>query len=70
MITASKSRQKHQQELIHSALLIEETSKRVAREHFALSTVSILSSAAHALLAHQSKDEEDEGSSFTMKPIR
>ena len=61
MITASKSRQKHQQELIHSALLTEEISKRVARENFALSTVPILSSASYALLSHQSKDEDDDG---------
>lgn len=61
MITASKSRQKHQQELLHSALLTEEISKRVAREHFTLSTVSILSAASYALLAHQSKDEDDDG---------
>ncbi|CAF3737280.1 unnamed protein product, partial [Adineta steineri] len=61
VVTASKTRKKHQQELIHSALMAEETSKRVARENFAMSTVPILQSASFEPLLHQPRDEEEEG---------
>ncbi|CAF4726018.1 unnamed protein product, partial [Rotaria socialis] len=61
VVTASKTRKKHQQELIHSALMAEETSKRVARENFAMSTVSMLQSASFEPLLHQPRDEEEEG---------
>jgi hypothetical protein len=60
-MTASKSRQKHQQELIHSALMSEENSKRVARENFSLSTVSILQAASFEAISNKSKEEEDDG---------
>ncbi|CAF0895311.1 unnamed protein product [Rotaria sp. Silwood1] len=61
VVTASKTRKKHQQELIHSALMAEETSKRVARENFAMSTVPMLQSASFEPLLHQPRDEEEEG---------
>ena len=41
--------------------MAEETSKRVARENFALSTVPMLQSASFEPLLHQSRDEEEEG---------
>ncbi|CAF0992403.1 unnamed protein product [Rotaria sordida] len=63
VVTASKTRKKHQQELIHSALMAEETSKRVARENFAMSTVPMLQSASFEPLLHQPRDEEEEGHS-------
>ena len=62
VVTASKSRQKHQQELIHTALMTHEISRRVARENFGISVVSILNAASFEPLLHQSKDDEDEGS--------
>ncbi|UJR28934.1 hypothetical protein I4U23_010152 [Adineta vaga] len=61
VVTASKTRKKHQQELIHSALMAEETSKRVARENFTMSTVPMLQSASFEPLLHQPRDEEEEG---------
>lgn len=59
-MTATKSRQKHQQQMIHSALMTEQISKRVARENFALSTVAVVQAASFEALLHQSKEEEDE----------
>ena len=38
-----------------------ETSKRVARENFAMSTVPILQSASFEPLLHLSRDDEEEG---------
>ncbi|CAF3810181.1 unnamed protein product, partial [Didymodactylos carnosus] len=60
VVTASKTRKKHQQELLHTALLAEETSKRVARENFAMSNVPILQSASFEPLLHQQRDEDEE----------
>jgi hypothetical protein len=39
----------------------EEISKRVARENFAMSTVSMLQAASFEPLLHQSRDDEEEG---------
>lgn len=41
--------------------MAEETSKRVARENFAISTVPMLQSASFEPLLHQPRDEEEEG---------
>jgi len=41
--------------------MAEETSKRVARENFTLSTVPMLQSASFEPLLHQPRDEEEEG---------
>lgn len=41
--------------------MAEETSKRVARENFGMSTVPMLQSASFEPLLHQSRDEEEEG---------
>jgi hypothetical protein len=41
--------------------MAEETSKRVARENFAMATVPILQSASFEPLLHQPRDEEEEG---------
>ena len=60
-MTTSKTRKKHQQELIHSALMTEEISKRVARENFTMSTVSMLQAASFEPILHQSRDEDEEG---------
>jgi hypothetical protein len=40
--------------------MAEETSKRVARENFAISTVPMLQSASFEPLLHQPRDEEEE----------
>jgi hypothetical protein len=64
MVTTSKTRKKHQQEVIHSALMTEEIGKQKARENCAMSTVSMLQAASFEPLLYQSKDEEDEGSFF------
>ncbi len=61
VVTTSKTRKKHQQEFIHSALMTEEISKRVARENFTMSTVSMLQAASFEPLLHQSRDEDEEG---------
>lgn len=61
MVTTSKTRKKHQQEFIHSALMRQEISKRVARENFIMSSVSMLQAASFEPLLHQSKEEEEEG---------
>ncbi|CAF0812442.1 unnamed protein product, partial [Didymodactylos carnosus] len=60
VVTASKTRKKHQQELLHTALLAEETSKRVARENFAMTNVPILQSASFEPLLYQQRDEDEE----------
>ncbi|CAF3808214.1 unnamed protein product [Rotaria magnacalcarata] len=60
VVTTSKTRKKHQQELIHSALMTEEISKRVARENFVMSTVPMLEEASFEPLLHLSKGDEDE----------
>ena len=41
--------------------MAEETSKRVARENFAMSTVPMLQSASFEPLLHQTREEEEEG---------
>jgi hypothetical protein len=41
--------------------MAEKTSKRVARENFAMSTVPILQSALFEPLLHQPRDGEEEG---------
>jgi hypothetical protein len=41
--------------------MAEETSKRVARENFTMSTVPMLQSASFEPLLHQPRDEEEEG---------
>lgn len=41
--------------------MTEETSKRVARENFIMSTVPILQAASFEPLLYQSRDEEEEG---------
>ncbi len=41
--------------------MTEEISKRVARENFTMSTVSMLQAASFEPLLHQSRDEEEEG---------
>ncbi|CAF0857757.1 unnamed protein product [Adineta steineri] len=61
VMTTSKTRKKHQQEFLHLALMTEETSKRVARENFIISTVPILPAASFEPLLHQTRDEEEEG---------
>jgi hypothetical protein len=61
VVTASKTRKKHHQELIHTALMAEETSKRAARENFTMSTVPMLQLASFEPLLHQPREEEEEG---------
>ncbi|UJR20708.1 hypothetical protein I4U23_023829 [Adineta vaga] len=61
VVTTSKTRKKHQQEFIHSALMREEISKRVARENFTMSSVSILQAASFEPLLHQSREEDEDG---------
>ncbi|CAF4414152.1 unnamed protein product [Rotaria socialis] len=60
VVTTSKTRKRHQQELIHSALMTEDISKRVARENFAISIVPMLEGASFEPLLNLSEDEEDE----------
>ena len=61
MVTTSKTRKKHQQEFIHLALMKEENNKRVARENFIMSSVSMLQAASFEPLLHQSREEDEEG---------
>ncbi|CAF1372114.1 unnamed protein product [Adineta ricciae] len=61
VVTTSKTRKKHQQEFIHLALMREENSKRVARENFIMSFVSMLQAASFEPLLHQSREEDEEG---------
>ncbi len=60
VVTASKSRKKHQQEILHKALQTEEQSKRIARENFTLTNLPFLQCASFEPLLHQNR-EEDEG---------
>ncbi|CAF3405487.1 unnamed protein product [Rotaria sp. Silwood1] len=60
VVTTSKTRKKHQQELLHSALMTEEISKRVARENFSMSIVSMLQAASFEPLLYQLRDDEEE----------
>ncbi|CAF1561919.1 unnamed protein product, partial [Adineta steineri] len=61
VVTASKTRKKHQQELIHSALMAEEINKRVATEKLSVSSVPILQSTSFEPFLYESRDEEEEG---------
>ncbi len=61
VVTASKSRKKHQQEIIQRALEADELNKKIAREKFLLTSFNYLQSASYEPLMHQTKDEPEEG---------
>ena len=60
MVTATKSRKKHQQEVISKALQNDKLSKKIARENFNFSEISYLQYASYEPLLHQTKEEPEE----------
>lgn len=61
VVTASKSRKKHQQEIIHKALQADQMNKKIARENFFFTNLAYLQLASYEPFLHQSKEEQDEG---------
>lgn len=61
VVTASKSRKKHQQEILHKALEADKMNKRVARELFNFSDLNYLHNASFEPFLYQSKEEVEEG---------
>ena len=64
VVTASKSRKKHQQEILHKALEADKMNKRMAREMYNFSDLNYLQHASFEPLMHQSKEEAEEGKLF------
>lgn len=60
-MTASKSRKKHQQEIMQRAIQADEMNKKVAREKFYFTNLNYLQSASYEPLMHQTKEDTDEG---------
>ncbi|KAL7675902.1 hypothetical protein ACOME3_002163 [Neoechinorhynchus agilis] len=58
VVTASKSRKKHQQENLRKALHREEITRRVARENFVISNVALLQSASSETIMHYTKSAQ------------
>lgn len=64
VVTASKSRKKHQQEIIHRALEADQLNKRIARENFNFTNLGYLQYASFEPFLYQSKEEPEEGNHF------
>lgn len=60
-MTASKSRKKHQQEIMQRAIQAEELNKKSAREKFFFTNLNYLQCASYEPLMHQTKEEQEEG---------
>lgn len=60
-MTATTTRRKQQQEMILRALRAEEERKRVGRENFPLTTVSVAQLAAYEPALHHVNEEHEEG---------
>ena len=60
-MTASKSRKKHQQEIIYKALEADQLSKKTARENFNFTNLNYLHYASFEPFLFQSKEETEEG---------
>jgi hypothetical protein len=63
-VTATKSRKKHQQEVISKALQNDKLNKKIARENFNFSDLSFLHFASYEPLLHQNKEEPEESKAF------
>ena len=62
VVTATNTRRKQQQEMLHKALEAKENSLRTAREAFLLSDVNVLGTAAYEPALHNAAEQEhDEG---------
>ena len=61
LVTATTTRRKQQQEMICKALLAEEDRKRVGRENFPITTVSVTQLASNEPALHSSVEEQEEG---------
>ncbi|CAE1324419.1 UNC80 [Acanthosepion pharaonis] len=61
LVTATTTRRKQQQEMILRALRAEEERKRVGRENFPLTTVSVAQLAAYEPALHHVNEEHEEG---------
>lgn len=64
VVTASKSRKKHQQEILHKALEADKMNKRMAREMYNFTDLNYLQHASIEPFMHQSKEENEEGKLF------
>ncbi|XP_021380201.1 protein unc-80 homolog isoform X3 [Mizuhopecten yessoensis] len=62
LVTATTTRRKEQQEMIRKALQAEEERKRVGRENFPMTTVSITQLAAYEPALHHAGEEHEEES--------
>lgn len=61
VVTASKSRKKHQQEVVYKAFQADIISRKTARESFKFTNLGYLQHAAYEPLMHQPKEENDDG---------
>ena len=65
-MTATTTRRKQQQEMIRRALQREEERKRVGRETFPMTTVSVTQLAAVEPSLHHVSEDHEEGTSFIL----
>lgn len=61
VVTASKSRKKHQQEKIYKALEADQLNKKIARENYFFTNLGYLQYASFEPFLFQSKEEPEEG---------
>ena len=61
LVTATTTRRKQQQEMILRALRAEEERKRIGRENFPLTAVSVAQLAAYEPALHHVNEEHEEG---------
>lgn len=61
VVTASKSRKKHQQEKIYKALEADQQNKKIARENYFFTNLNYLQHASFEPFLFQSKEEPEEG---------
>lgn len=59
VVTASKSRKKHHQEVVDKAHLADKLARKTARENFRMTNVAYLPHAAYESLIHQTRTESD-----------
>ena len=60
-MTATTTRRKQQQEMIHRALLAEEDRCRAARENFQMTSIGVIQHAAYEPALHHAMEDHEEG---------
>jgi protein unc-80 len=61
VVTASKSRKKHQQEILFKAMQADQLNKKIERENFKFTNINYLQHASYEPFLHQSKEEQEDG---------